>query len=542
MAKIALGPTGREILNIEIGEPRAGNTPGNNTPVGARPPVDANDAEGPDFDGRTRNDGQVELGDRNGHKEGEYDNGRPRERGPAAGNGTTEEPPPYEKGLPKINQQGEQPAYEKGLPKINQQDTDWPILTETFPRRWPSHETDTPEATRRKDEDRDHHWQESYNANRTSLRRGLIRDYLQQNLQETLFETRAGTNSPIDLQRLTQTVADRLSRTYNDPAILTDKTLNLITKEISHLLGKDLKVNTGNPTIIPYERASQIANLLLRHISKEVNPGLLHLTDQKILDALILLQLCCQPGRHIDEMRQITGHKPCILPDGIRWSAFRDAGLLAASLMGEGASLRTASLLDAAVQRFVKRLVANNELGILLAAARLAADARAGRLSNGSLVALVRIYELIAQLMILTERLMKEASEAAARKPAELTRMDKGLAFAGALESNEAESALRQYLAFNPTAQADSGASAFFSEQLAETSARIAVDSSQREMVEWLNSGRHRFVTEVDLGQPLGIIIDRASDECFMASQIRVILVRDGSVLGWHILRSSLVR
>jgi hypothetical protein len=154
----------------------------------------------------------------------------------------------------------------------------------------------------------------------------------------------------------------------------------------------------------------------------------------------------------------------------------------------------------------------------------------------------VRIYELIAQLMILTERLMKEASEAAARKPAELTRMDKGLAFAGALESNEAESALRQYLAFNPTAQADSGASAFFSEQLAETSARIAVDSSQREMVEWLNSGRHRFVTEVDLGQPLGIIIDRASDECFMASQIRVILVRDGSVLGWHILRSSLVR
>lgn len=518
MAKIAVGPTGREILNIEIGEPRAANTPGNNTPVGARAPVGANDPELPDFDGRTR------------------------EKGPAAGNETAEEPPPYVKGLPKINQQGEQPAYEKGLPKINQRDTDRPIFTEPFPRRWPSAETDNTEAARRRtDEDRDHHWQESYNANRINLRRGLIRDYLQQNLQETLFEARTGANSPIDLQRLTQTVADRLAKTYNDPAILTDKTLDLITKEISHLLGKDLKVNTGNPTVIPYERATQIASLLLRHISREADPGVLRLTDQKILDALILLQLCCQPGRHIDELRQITGHKPCILPDGIPWSAFRDTGLLAAGLMREGASLRTAALLDAAVERFVKRLVVNNELGILLAAARLAADARAGRSSNGSIVALVRIYELIAQLMIVTERLMKQASEAAARKPAELTRMDKGLAFAGALESNEAESALRQYLAFNPAAQADSGASAFFSEQVAETSARIAVDSSQREIVEWVNSGRHRFVTEVDLGKPLGIVIDRASDEYFTASQIRVVLVRDGSVLGWHILRSSLV-
>jgi hypothetical protein len=240
-------------------------------------------------------------------------------------------------------------------------------------------------------------------------------------------------------------------------------------------------------------------------------------------------------------MREITSHKPCILPDGIRWSAFRDTGLLAANLIKEGAPLRSAAQVDAAVQRFVKMLVANNELGILLASIRLAADAREGRLPSGSVAALVRIYGLIAQLMIATERAMKEAADAAARKPTELKSMDRGLAFAGTLEPAESEAALRQYLAFNPAAQADSGASAFFSEQVAEASARIAVDSSQREIVEWLSSGRHRFVIDVDLGKPVGIVIDRF-DGCFTASQIRLVLVRDGSVVGWHILRSSLVQ
>ncbi|NOT48438.1 MAG: hypothetical protein HOP17_11905 [Acidobacteria bacterium] len=417
------------------------------------------------------------------------------------------------------------------------------ILTLPLPDENSVFEHDRDYENRRSDEARDRQNQESHATNQANSRRALIREYLRQNLHDTILETHThrGTKSQIDLPRLTQTVADRLSRTYNDPTILNGRNLNVITQEISHLLVREFNPGTGNPTSVPYDRAVQIASLLRAHIGEEAPKGFLQMTDQEMLEGLIFLQLCCAPGSNIKEMREITSHKPSILPDAIPWSMFRATGLLAANLMKEGVPPRTTAYLDAAVQRFFKMLVVNNELGVLLAAVRLSADARAGRVPIGSIASLVRIYELIAQLMIVTERAMKEAAEVAARKPPELKRTDKNLAFAAALEPGESESALRQYLAFNPSAQADSGAFAFFDDQIAETSARIAVDSSQREMVEWLGSGRHRFVTEVDLGKPIGIVIDRASDECFTASQIRVVLVRDGSVLGWHILRSCLV-
>lgn len=431
---------------------------------------------------------------------------------------------------------------------------DWPILTE------PDRSLFEPDReTRRRDDDRERHYQNSHGANRASARRGQIRDYLRQNLHETLFEThgradgrsdgRNGvkgddigrTGNPIDIQRLTQTVADRLSRTYNDPSILTGRNLSIITQEITHLLSNELRPNALNPTVVPYDRALQIACLLLAQVRPETPAGTPQMSDQEVLEGLLFLQLCCLPGSSIKEMREIMTHRPSILPEGLPWSSFRDTGVLVANLLKEGMSPKTAAYLDASVQRFVKLLIVNNELGVLLAAVRLTADARAGRLPSGSVAALVRIYELIAQLMIMTERAMKEAAETAARNPVELKRMEKNLAFAGTQEPTESEAALRQFLAFNPSAQADSGASAFFSEQVAESSARIAVDSSQRAIVDWLASGRHRFVTEVDLGKPIGIVIDRATDECFTASHIRVVLVRDGSVLGWHLFKSCLV-
>ena len=572
MAKLAIGPAGREALKIEIGagngQQRTGNAPGNNTPVGPQRQAQANDAEAPERNGRTQNDdGQVGFGDEHVGRRGDDGDDRGRSRGRGDGDGDDhgwrghgrEDGDDRGRSRGRGREDGDNDGdglwggwrtrgdhgggRDRGSGKGGRLDVHWPIYTQTFPGRTTSSGTDDPEVNNRRDDERNRHWQESYSANQANLRRGVIRDYLRQNLQNTLAEARGETNLPIDLQRLTRTVAEELSRTFNDPAIVdTRTTLNLITKEISHLLDRDFNFRTNNnPTVIPYDRGIQIANQLVRYISNDVATASLRMTDRKMLDALILLQLCCNPGKYLKEMREITGHKPCILPEGIPWSAFRDTGLLAANLMREGASIRSSAQVEAAVQKFFKMIVANNELGILLAALRLASDARIGAVPNGSLIALVRIYELLAQLMIVTERLMREAAEAAARKPAELTKMDRGLAFAGALESSEAESALRQYLAFNPAAQSDSGACAFFSEGLAENSARIAVDSSQREIVEWLNSGRHRFVTEVDLGKAVGIVIDRASDECFTASQIRVVLVRDGSVLGWHILRSSLV-
>ncbi len=385
----------------------------------------------------------------------------------------------------------------------------------------------------------DRFWQQRLNGNnRNDLRRGMVREYLQENLRNAVLQNAAQFNDRSGLQQFSRGVAETLSRTLNDTAILTDKTVNMVMKEVVHLLGKDFKGDFARPSVIPIDQATQIANLLVRNIGNKMDP-ILRDNPQKVIDGLLLLQLCANPGRYIDDMRSITGHKPCILPEGVPWSAFRNIGVLAAVLMKEGAAAKTPAELDAAVQRFVKILIAGNQLGILLAAIKLTADARSGAMSASRVMALVQIYELIAQLMVKAEKAMVEA--AVNTKPAELTKTDRGLAFSEAKSVGEAETALRNYIDFNPAARADTSASAFFSEDIAENASRIAVDSSRGAMEEWLNSGRHRFVNDVDLGKPLGIVIDKASDECFTASAIRIVLVRDTSVLGWRMFRSFLV-
>lgn len=533
MAKIAVGPAGREIVNIEIGgnrETAPRNAP-NNTPVTTPPPEVLDGAE-PELAAQTQR-GQVEAG---GPKTTTPQN----DGGDVlwAGHDFPETQPTKPGNIPAPPTQTDTPAPTTTTPTHG----DWPILTFPFPNRNTGFDPHNRDEHRRRDDNRERDHRGRSDTNHAHLRRGVIRDYLRQNLQTTVLDSGDWTNSPIEIQRLTQTVAASLARAFDDPTLASGRNLTYITQEISHLLTREFASLTSQPQVVPFHIAREIATLLLPRLAAEAPARFAQMTDRQLLDGLILLQLCCDPGRNMKDMREITGHRPSILPDGIRWSMFRDTGLLAANLMREGVALRNTAQIDAAVQRFLKMLLVNNELGILLAAVRLAADARMGRLPVGSIATLVRIYELIAQLMIATDRAMKQAADASSRKPAELKTTDRGLAFASALEPAESESALRQYLAFNPAAHADSGASAFFAEQLAETSARIAVDSSQREIVEWLSSGRHRFVTEVDLGKPVGIVIDKATDECFTASQIRIVLVRDGSVLGWHILRSSLVR
>lgn len=504
------GPGAEPTLDVRIGQP--------NGPV-------AEVTLGPQADPLLK----VTLGPHNDPAPGQQPDGKPQ----TTANG--DDPGTLWAGFPEKTPNGNAHGWWR---KHQGRGLDLPILTQPSPGGQTVNNDEADREANRRGDSRDRQWNENQGANRTNLRRGVIRDYLQQNLQNTILESRVGINGRGGLQQLVQTAADGLSRTLNGSLVVTDKVLKTIEREITNLLRADSYHNNARPGTIPYDRAIQISQLLLRHIPNDLSKQFQDVTPQKMLDGMILLQLWAGPGGCLDDVQRITNCKPSILPEGMVWANFRDTGLLVAMLLKNAASLNDRSSLDVAVQRFVKLLVAKGELGVLLAAIQLTAEARSGRMSLSRVAALVQVYELIGQLVRNAERAMKEA---APPKPTELARTERGLAFSAALESNEAEAALRQYLAFNPAAKADSGASAFFSEQLAETSARIAVDSSQKEIVDWLGSGRHRFVTEVDLGKPIGIVIDRLSDVCFTASQIRVVLVRDGSVLGWHILRSSLV-
>lgn len=445
---------------------------------------------------------------------------------------------PQNRNVPNGKAYGWWKNHQEGHPRYES-----PIFTPAFQRTEtdPDYRVNTNED-RNSDDYESYNTNRNYNANRANLRRGIIRDYLLQNLRNTILETKVSTNDRNGLQLLTRAVADQLSRTISDPLMVTNNGLKTIEREIANFLRTD-SIHASNQLSVPvsYDRAIQISQLLLKHLPHDVSKQFKDVTPQKMLDGMILLQLWEGTGGCLGDVRKITNCKPSILPDGMVWASFRDAGVLVAALLKNAQEFNDNRSIDMAVQRFVKVLLAKGELGVLLTAVKLTADARSGQMSLSRVAALVQVYELIGQLVRNAEQAMKEAAASAAPKQAELSRTDRGLAFSGAVESDEAEAALRQYLAFNPAAQADSGASAFFSEGLAETSARIAVDSSQREIVEWLSSGRHRFVTEVDIGRPVGVVIDRSSDECLTASQIRIVLVRDASVLGWHILRSSLV-
>ncbi len=463
------------------------------------------------------------------------------------------EPERHHKDLPNANPKNEvqvQPELpNKDLPNQNPKNPgpvppevpirDLPILTPRY--QVPESEARPDTAAERIDE-RERRWNENHNANRANLRRGIIRDYLQQTLQNNLLELKTAINARSGLEQLAKTVGEQLSRTSNDPLMVTDRVLKTIEKEITNLLRVDSTQNFGRPVNVPYDRALQVADLVFRHFPPDFSKQLKDVTPQRLLEGMILLHLWAAPGGNLTDVQRISNCRPGILPEGMAWSSFRETGLLVASLFRNAGTLSDRAGLDVAVQRFVKLLIAKNELGVLLAAVRLTSEAMSGRLPLSRVAALVQVYELIGQLVRNAERAMKEAAESSLPKSVEVMKTEHGLSFSGAVETSEAESALRQYLAFNPSANADSGAAAFFSSQLAETSSRLAVDSSQKELLEWINSGRHRFVTEADLGRPLGVVIDKASEECFTASQIRVVLVRDASVLGWHILKSSLVR
>jgi hypothetical protein len=68
------------------------------------------------------------------------------------------------------------------------------------------------------------------------------------------------------------------------------------------------------------------------------------------------------------------------------------------------------------------------------------------------------------------------------------------------------------------------------------------IDLYHNDIAEWLESGKHRFVKDYDFDKPVGVVVERGSDGVFTANTARFVLVRDGSVQGWHFLKSFLVK
>ncbi len=107
--------------------------------------------------------------------------------------------------------------------------------------------------------------------------------------------------------------------------------------------------------------------------------------------------------------------------------------------------------------------------------------------------------------------------------------------------NEENEAALRHQIDFNPHFAYDRQISSFEDSSDINLGKQELVNKHYSEIEDWLASGKHRFVKDFDFEKPIGMIVDRSESGYITAEKLRIVLVRDGSVNGWHFLRSFLV-
>ena len=110
------------------------------------------------------------------------------------------------------------------------------------------------------------------------------------------------------------------------------------------------------------------------------------------------------------DIRNLVSFRSDVLPNNFSAAGLRDLGQLVKVLVTDASNAKTTANLDLAVQKFIRILVANNELGVLLAAAALSKQAESGTISMNRTLALVQIYQLISRLMLAGEAAIKEAA------------------------------------------------------------------------------------------------------------------------------------
>jgi hypothetical protein len=301
------------------------------------------------------------------------------------------------------------------------------------------------------------------------------------------------------------------------------------------------------------EKMHVAVELLPRHLPPKALAHLQNHKAQEVLNGLLLTRGLIVPNERAAQVRNLVAFKSSVLPAEVSMTALRDVGHLVKTLIADTAAAKTTANLDLAVQKFVKILLANNELGVLLATINLAAQApnQSGLVSRS--LALAQIYELINQLIRAGEKALKEAApeknilakERNIFQSAELVLvedLDESKIQLNRTQANEAAGALRQFLEFNPAFVFDNSASVFNNPEDARQAQKDFINLYHDDIAAWLDSGKHRFVKDFVFDKPVGVVVERASEQLFTANTARFVLVRDGSVQGWHFLKSFLVK
>ena len=382
----------------------------------------------------------------------------------------------------------------------------------------------------------------------------LINNQTFQNSTRTYTQS---PNLPREVNNLVQNIGNRVLSLL-DGSQQNRKLIHQISKEIAHQMREN--VQTAKNTFFKNadlnavhfknlnigEKMHVAVELLPQHISAKALENIQNYKAQEVLNGLLLARGLVVPGENSAEVRNLVAFKSSVLPSEVSMTNLRDVGQLVKGLIGDTSAAKTTANLDLAVQKFVRILLANNELGVLLATVNLASQTQNQGGLIGRSLALAQIYELINQLIQAGEKAMKNAaSEKNILQTAGLPlvdEFDESKAQINKLHANEATGSLRQFLEFNPALMFDNSASKFNNPDDARQAQKDFVNQYHNDIEQWLKSGNHRFVKDYDFDKPVGVVVERASEGVFTANMARFVLVRDGSVQGWHFLKTFLVR
>lgn len=366
-------------------------------------------------------------------------------------------------------------------------------------------------------------------------------------------------NIPVEIRQLVQSVASQLSNTLNNSNPPVQQFTRQVSTEISNQLqsqinsARNVLLYAAHPDAKHFsnlniqERVFLAVELMFRHLPTDAN--LQQVSNREIYNGLMLARGLVSSNENTADIRKLVSFRSDVLPNNFSAAGLRDLGQLVKVLVTDAANAKTTVNLDLAVQKFIRILVANNELGVLLAAAALSKQAELGTISMNRTLALVQIYELISRLVLAGEAAMKAAAAKNGLKVNDsignvlnkTVNTEEKNALLGDLQTNNLHHNLKNFLEFNPAFVAERAVSSFINADDARHAQQLLTSHHTDEIEQWLSSGNHRFVKEIELDKPIGIVVERGAEDFFSASKARIVLVRDSSAQGWHFLKSFLV-
>lgn len=308
------------------------------------------------------------------------------------------------------------------------------------------------------------------------------------------------------------------------------------------------------------ERMLAAVEIFLKNLPAEMPGNLQFNSIEKILAGFLLARGLVNPDSR-NSTENLLGMMQSAAADKVSLTTMRNFGGLVKVLISDAALSKSTANLENAVQKFARILVTIKCLDAVLTAVKLASQNEFANGNVGRSLAIVQVYELINRLVLAGERAMKEAAIEVAQKNAaakgepdkntrsvfpsgtiaDLTETDAASKKNADSKNVAAESALRNFLEFNPMFAGDKSISAFDNSDTARQAQNDFLDRHQIEIEQWLRSGNHRLVKDIDFEKPIGIVVERGANDFFSATTARIVLMRDGSVQGWHFLKSFLV-